>query len=83
MPMLWVGPTAAGHVDIKDRKGNQEIWDFDQQVGNAAIVNGIEALKMYNLTVQAGSWDGLRFGEKVAITQAMMVVNWLSRIRSS
>lgn len=82
-PMLWIGPTAAGHIDIKDRKGNQEIWDFDAEMAQTAAKNDIEVLKMWNLTVQANSFDGLRFGEKVAITQAMMVVNWLSRLPSS
>jgi hypothetical protein len=81
--MLWIGPTAVGHIDIKDRKGNQEIWDFDKQLAHVAAQNDIEVLKMWNVTVQASSWDGLRFSEKVAITQAMMVINWLSRLESS
>lgn len=82
-PMLWIGPTAAGHTEIKGRKGNQEIWDFDAGMAKTADKNDIEVLKMWNLTVQASSFDGLHFGEKVAITQAMMVVNWLSRLESS
>jgi hypothetical protein len=52
-------------------------------MANVARENSIEVLKMWNMTVQAESWDGLRYGEKVAITQAMMVVNWLSRLESS
>lgn len=82
-PMLWIGPTAAGHVDIKDRKGNQEIWDFDKQLARAAEKSDVDVLGMWNMTVQATSWDGMRFGEKVAVTQAMMVVNWLARLPSS
>ncbi|KIW58173.1 hypothetical protein, variant 2 [Exophiala xenobiotica] len=82
-PMLWIGPTAAGHVEIKNRKGNQEIWDFDKQTARVAMENDVEVLKMWNMTVQAGSWDGLRFGERVAIIQAMMVINWLGRLESS
>ena len=82
-PMLWLGPTAAGHVEVKGRKGNQEIWDFDSEMAAAARKNDIEVLKMWNLTVQATSFDGIGFGEKVAITQAMMVINWLSRLESS
>ena len=82
-PMLWIGPTAAGHVEIKNRKGNQEIWDFDKQTARVAMENDVEVLKMRNMTVQAGSWDGLRFGERVAIIQAMMVINWLGRLESS
>lgn len=81
--MLWIGPTAAGHIEIKGRKGNQEIWDFDRKMTHVAIENDIEVLGMWNMTVQASSWDGMRFGEHVAIVQAMMVVNWLSRLESS
>lgn len=81
--MLWIGPTAAGHIEIKNRKGNQEIWDFDAEMAAVAQKNDVEVLKMWNMTVQANGFDGLRFGEKVAITQAMMVVNWLSRLESS
>jgi hypothetical protein len=81
--MLWIGPTAAGHVEIKGRKGNQEIWDFDRKMARVAAENDVDVLGMWNMTVQAGSWDGMRFGERVAIVQAMMVVNWLSRLESS
>jgi hypothetical protein len=82
-PMLWIGPTAAGHIEIKNRKGNQEIWDYDRAMAENARKNDIEVLKMWNMTVQATSFDGIGFGEKVAITQAMMVINWLSRLESS
>lgn len=82
-PMLWIGPTAAGHIELKDRKGNQEIWDFDRKMATTANENDIDVLGMWNLTVQATSWDGMRFGSKVAVTQAMMVINWLSRLESS
>lgn len=82
-PMLWIGPTAAGHIEVKGRKGNQEIWDYDRKITRVALENDIEVLGMWNMTVQASSWDGIRFGERVAIVQAMMVVNWLSRLESS
>lgn len=82
-PMLWTGPTVAGHIELKGRKGNQEIWDFDRSMAAVANENDIDVLGIWNLTVQATSWDGIRFGEKVAITQAMMVMNWLSRLESS
>lgn len=81
--MLWLGPTAAGHLDIKGRKGNQEIWDFDRAMSDAARENDVERLGMWNLTVQTNSVDGVRVGEKVAIVQAMMVVNWLARLEGS
>ena len=82
-PMLWIGPPAAGHIAVKGRKGNQEIWRFATDMAETAAAKDVEVLGMWNLTVQADSWDGQRFGERVAITQAMMVVNWLARLESS
>ena len=82
-PMLWIGPPAAGHIEIKGRKGNQEIWHFAIEMAKVAAGKDVEVLGMWNMTVQASSWDGLRFGERVAITQAMMVMNWLARLESS
>jgi hypothetical protein len=82
-PVIYLGPTASGHIEIRNRKNNQEIWDFDAKMRELAEDNGVEVLGMWNLTVQAGSWDGVRFGERVAVVQGMMVVNWLARLESS
>jgi hypothetical protein len=43
----------------------------------------LEVLGMWNMTVQASSWDGRSYGARVGLVQAMMVVNWLSRLESS
>ena len=72
-PMLWVGPAAAGHLDIRARAGNQQIWQFASEMAKVAKDNDVECLGIWNMTVQANSWDGKRFGESVAIVQAMMV----------
>ena len=82
-PMLWIGPTAPGPTDAKDRKGVQEAWAYDREMAKAAAQNDIEVLNLYNMTAQANTYDGGSFGERVAITQAMMVINWLSRLESS
>lgn len=81
--MLWIGPNAAGHIEIKDRKEGFEVWAYDRDMANVATENDVDILKMHNMTAQANSYDGVTFGEGVAITQAMMVVNWLSRLESS
>jgi hypothetical protein len=82
-PMLWIGPTAAGHVEIKGRKGNQEIWQFAGEMARIAKEKDVETLGLWNLTVQAESYDGKGYGEGVSIVAAMMVVNWLSRVEST
>lgn len=82
-PILWIGPNAASHIELKGQKGNQEIWDFNHKLIEIASQHNVDVLAMWNMTVQATSWDGMRFGEQVAITQAMMVLNWLSRLESS
>lgn len=85
-PTLWIGPPAAGHLDIsKSPTGNNnaEIWRFSREMDKIARDMDVEVLSMWNMTVQANSWDGKRFGEKVALVEAMMVVNWLSRLESS
>lgn len=82
-PMLWIGPTAPGHASPRTRNCVQEIWAYDEEMAKAAAQNDIEILRMYNMTVQANTYGRASFGEKVAITQAMMVINWLSRLGSS
>ena len=72
-PMLWVGPPAAGHLDIRGRKANQDIWRFSDKMTRAARERDVESLGLWNMTVQANSWNGKGFGENVAIVQAMMV----------
>ncbi len=33
----------------------------------------MDALGLYNMSLQASSWDGSAYGERVALVQAMMV----------
>ncbi len=70
-PMLWVGPTAPGHLE--SMRGHQDIWRFSEEMAHAAKERSVESLGLWNMTVQASSQDGKGFGEGVAITQAMMV----------
>ncbi|KAJ9649361.1 hypothetical protein H2199_000136 [Coniosporium tulheliwenetii] len=85
-PMLWVGPTAAGHLLPPDRimgQGNNALWHYSVQTGKEAAKRGVEVLGMWNLTLQASSWDGVDYGEGVRLVQAMMIINWLSRVEST
>ncbi|KAI2845990.1 hypothetical protein CAN33_008205 [Aspergillus niger] len=79
-PFLWVGPTAPGLQ--KDSRDNihASSWQYSQDTAQEARNRGLDALGMYNATLQADSWDGKHYGEKVALIQAMMVVNWLAAL---
>ncbi|KAF7587232.1 hypothetical protein BBP40_007519 [Aspergillus hancockii] len=80
MPFLWVGPTAPGHQQSSGNSLHTSSWRYTLDTSEAARTRGMEALGMYNTTLQADSWDGVHYGEKVALVQAMMVVNWLSML---
>lgn len=76
MPFLWVGPNAAGHLKPPAQilsQGNNALWHYTVEQSKEAKARELDALGMYNLTLQAGSWDGSSYGPKVALVQAMMV----------
>ena len=43
------------------------------EMAKEARARELDALGMYNLTLQAGSWDGSGYGLKVGLVQAMIV----------
>lgn len=75
-PFLWVGPNAAGHLkppNLIMNQGNNALWHYTVEMAREANSRQLDALGMYNLTLQAGSWDGSFYGQNVALVQAMMV----------
>ncbi|OJJ32327.1 hypothetical protein ASPWEDRAFT_658676 [Aspergillus wentii DTO 134E9] len=83
MPFLWVGPTAPGHQKVDGQNSphaNSAVWQYTMDTAEAAQIRDMDVLGMYNATLQAESWDGMHYGEKVALMQAMMVINWLSTL---
>lgn len=75
-PLLWVGPTAPGHEKPStdtNIPADTAVWQYALDTTKAARSRGMEVLGMYNATLQATSWDGKHYGEKVALMQAMMV----------
>ncbi|MCJ1312304.1 hypothetical protein MMC25_005978 [Agyrium rufum] len=74
----------AGSEDTNDAR-QRFTWDMEKE----AEIRGIDSLSMWNLTVVSGEkekgqheskgMDGLEVG----IVQAMMVINWLSRLPST
>ncbi|KAI9848247.1 MAG: hypothetical protein M1838_000603 [Thelocarpon superellum] len=86
VPMLWLGPVAAGHLKPPGQilsQGNNALWHFTVEMTKEARARDMDSLNMYNLTLQASSWDGSGYGEKVALVQAQMIINWLSRLDST
>ncbi|RDW90440.1 uncharacterized protein DSM5745_02215 [Aspergillus mulundensis] len=79
-PFLWVGPTAPGHQKPPGDNVHASSWQYTQDTAQVAQAKGIDVLAMYNATLQAESWDGLHYGEEVALIQAMMTFNWLASL---
>ncbi|EAW14051.1 uncharacterized protein ACLA_070840 [Aspergillus clavatus NRRL 1] len=78
-PFLWIGPTAAGHqrpTTANNIPANSAVWQYALDTTGAARSRGMDVLGMYNATLQAASWDGKHYGEKVALMQAMMVTSY-------
>lgn len=76
VPFLWLGPNAAGHLKPPGQilsQGNNALWHYTIEMAKEAHARELDALGMYNLTLQAVSWDGSTYGLKVALVQAMMV----------
>lgn len=81
-PFLWVGPNAAGHLKPPTKimhEGNNAMWHYTTHMAAEAARRGVENLGMYNQTLQANSFDGSSYGERVAITQAMQV-SYINRV---
>ena len=76
VPFLWMGPNAAGQIKSPGQtanEGNNAIWHYTLEAAEEARSRQVDALGMYNLTLQANSWDGSNYGLKVGLVQAMMV----------
>ena len=76
VPFLWIGPNAAGHLKPQGliiSEGNNAMWHYTLETTKEAKSRELDALGMYNLTLQANSWDGSNYGLKVNLVQAMMV----------
>ena len=79
VPLLFLSPPAIGSPD-----SNIAVWQYHQRMSTIAKEKHIDILGLYNLTLQATSMDGgMHFGERVALIEAMMIVNYLSKLETS
>jgi hypothetical protein len=83
IPMLFVNPPSAGPAASITADSNTAIWDFTKKMEVIAKEKHVEVLSLYNLTLQTFTGDGRHFGEKVALVEAMMIINWLSKLETS
>ncbi|KAK2625810.1 hypothetical protein QTJ16_005122 [Diplocarpon rosae] len=86
VPMLFLSPPAFGlkkAPGTSPHEGNLAVWNYHTSMAPAAKEKHFDVLSMFNLTLQASSVDGERFGTKVALVEAMMVINWLSKLETS
>jgi hypothetical protein len=84
--MLFLGPpafTINKTADTSPKERNTAVWSYQEQVSVKAKANHFDVLSLYNLTMQASTPDGQHFGEEVALVEAMMVINWLSKLDTS
>ncbi|KAL8796294.1 MAG: hypothetical protein Q9195_001409 [Heterodermia aff. obscurata] len=75
VPFLWLGPNAAGHLKPPGKimsQGNNALWHYTIEMTKEARSREIDALGLYNLTLQAGSWDGSNYAQRVLLVEAMM-----------
>lgn len=76
VPFLWASPNAAGHLKPPGQilsQGNNALWHYTIETMKEAKARELDSLGMYNLTLQANSWDGSYYGQKVGLVQAMTV----------
>jgi hypothetical protein len=79
IPLLFLSPPA-----IESPDSNTAVWQFHQRMSTVAKEKHVDMLGLYNLTLQATSMDGgQHFGERVALVEVMMVINWLSKLETS
>jgi hypothetical protein len=86
IPMLFLGPRAFGvnkPPGTPAAEGNVAVWHYQEQMAGIAMKRHLDVLSLYNLTAQATSPDGEHYGEGVALVEAMMVINWLSKLETS
>ncbi|KUJ18280.1 uncharacterized protein LY89DRAFT_644340 [Mollisia scopiformis] len=86
IPMLFLGSPAfslSKSTGTAPDKGNLAVWQYLDEMSPVAKEKHFDVLSLYNLTLQASTADGESFGEKVALVEAMMIINWLSKLETS
>ncbi|RDW82120.1 hypothetical protein BP6252_03232 [Coleophoma cylindrospora] len=76
IPFLILGPPAI-------REESSQAAKRLEAIASVAKDRHLDVLGLWNMTLPANSPDGWRYGERDALVQAVMVVNWLAMLPTS
>jgi hypothetical protein len=76
IPMLFLGASSAADKNLA-------VWKYSEEMTGIARGKQYDVFNLYNLTLQASGQDGERYGEKVALVEAMAVIKSLSKLEIS
>lgn len=80
--MLYLGSQSATKKSEPDND-KRNMLDRNKELTRMAKEKHFEVLELYNLTLNASSPNGERYGLGVALIEAMIVVNWLAMLPAS
>jgi hypothetical protein len=84
IPMLYLGPHGFGHQQDPNVNGDRlAAWQYHELMREVAKESHFEVLGLYNLTLMATPFEGILFNERVALVEAMMIINWLRLLETS
>lgn len=86
IPILYLGPH--GFRQSQDLKAGSTgqlstSLEYHEKVKEVAKKRHFEVLGLYNLTLMATTFEGIHFDQRVALVEAMMIINWLTLLETS
>jgi hypothetical protein len=82
-PRLFIPPNAAGILKPNEwliSQGDKALMTFEESMRVEAGKRGVETMGTWNMSVQAGKYDGVHLDLRGNLIKAMGVVNWLNMI---
>jgi hypothetical protein len=82
-PRLFIPPNAAGILKPDQwliTQGDKALMTFEESMRIEAGKRGVETMGTWNMSVQAGKYDGVHLDLRGNLVKAMGVVNWLNMI---
>jgi hypothetical protein len=79
IPFLYLGP----HFEKSESDDDSVVLQYHTLLKDAAKQRHIDLLSLYNLTRNVTPGNEEYSNEKIAIVEAMMIINWLSKLETS